>query len=1021
MSGVHTEKFFEDDIVAYLTGHRWLAGEPGGYDAANALYPEDALWWVQYAYPREWEKFTLQNPRDPQSAFLDRLTRALDKQGTLAVLRHGFKIAGLGATRLAMMKSRPASGNNAEANEQYDAIRCRVVRQVHYSPHRPAESIDLVLFVNGLPVATIELKTQFTQSVHDAIRQYKFDRPVVDPTTRTREPLLQFRSRAIVHFAVSTEEVFMTTHLDGGKTRFLPFNQGYDEGPGNPPNPEGYRTAYLWERVFQRDAWLHILAKFVHLEESEDGRQSLIFPRFHQWDAVTRLVADVRDHAREPVRRLIQHSAGSGKSNSIGWLAHHLSSLWIADDRKLFDSVIVVTDRTVLDSQLQETIYQFDHKQGVVERITSEGGAKSTKVAAALAQKKPIIIVTIQTFGKVIEKLGSQEMQDHTFAVIADEAHTSQTGKAAASLKQALGFAPGDDEEEISLEDILTTVADSRYGKGNISYFAFTATPKAKTMQLFGSRQPDGSYEPFHTYPMRQAIEEGFILDVLTGYIPYKVAYKLAHDGRDYDEDEVDKSEASKALSRWVRLHPYNIAQKVRIIVEHFRENVAGRLNGQAKAMVVTGSRREAVRYKLAMDAYITAQNYSYGTLVAFSGEVNDRESSDLPLTEKNMNPNLGGEDIKNVFDAPEYQVLVVANKFQTGFDQPKLVAMYVDKRLSGVATVQTLSRLNRVYPGKDWTAVLDFVNDPEEVLADFQTYYRGAALPTGADPQMIIDLQDKLDAQGIYHESEVDAFAEAYYGAGRLGRTLTHKQLMGRVAPILQRFTDRVVAARNANDDKEINALTLFVKDVESFCSLYDFLSQIVPLGDPDLEKRYLLYRHLIHPLREALRTSIPDDGGIDLSQIHLTHYAIHLRRGSDDAGGLTMNPDGISVLETPSGQGTGEARSKEQVLLSELVEQLNKIFEGELSDADMVHYAEATRDKVMEDNEVILQAMNNDSLDQFANGKVKEVVPDAIFQMMMANSSMTEQVMASKETMARFVSLITEMVYESVRNRSA
>jgi type I restriction enzyme R subunit len=285
----------------------------------------------------------------------------------------------------------------------------------------------------------------------------------------------------------------------------------------------------------------------------------------------------------------------------------------------------------------------------------------------------------------------------------------------------------------------------------------------------------------------------------------------------------------------------------------------------------------------------------------------------------------------------------------------------------------------------------------------------------------MIIDLQDKLDAQGIYHESEVDAFAEAYYGAGRLGRTLTHKQLMGRVAPILQRFTDRVVAARNTNDDKELNALTLFVKDMESFCSLYDFLSQIVPLGDPDLEKRYLLYRHLIHPLREALRTSIPDDGGIDLSQIHLTHYAIHLRQGYDDAGGLTMNPDGISVLETPSGQGTGEARSKEQVLLSELVEQLNKIFEGELSDADMVHYAEATRDKVMEDNEVILQAMNNDSLDQFANGKVKDVVPDAIFQMMMANSSMTEQVMASKDTMARFVSLITEMVYESVRNRSA
>jgi len=1022
--------------MTHLTEHGWLAGEPAGYNATNALYPEDALWWVQYAYPREWEKFVLQNPGDPAAAFLARLTQALEKQGTLGVLRHGFKIAGLGATRLAMMRSRPASGNNPESLEQYRAIRCRVVRQVHYSPHRPAESIDLVLFVNGLPVATLELKTQFTQSVHDAIRQYTFDRPVVDPATRRKEPLLQFRTRAIVHFAVSTEEVHMTTRLDGGATRFLPFNEGYDEGPGNPPNPDGYKTAYLWERVLDRDAWLHILAKFVHLQESDDGKQTLIFPRFHQWDAVTKLVADVRRHEGTAVRRLIQHSAGSGKSNSIGWLAHHLSSLWLTDDRKLFDSVIVVTDRTVLDKQLQETIYQFDHKQGVVERITSDGGAKSSQVVAALEQKKPIIIVTIQTFGKVIEKLGSQEMQDHNFAVIADEAHSSQTGKAAASLKQALGFTgqggaagggaagsagDADGEEEITLEDLLTEIADARYGKGNISYFAFTATPKPKTMQLFGTQRDDGGYEAFHTYPMRQAIEEGFILDVLKGYIPYKVAYKLAHDGRDYDEDAVDKSEASKALSRWVRLHPYNIAQKVRIIVEHYREHVAHRLNGEAKAMVVTASRKEAVRYKLAMDAYIRSNSYGYGTLVAFSGEVNDKESSDLPLTEQNMNPGLHGEEIRAVFDRPDYHVLIVANKYQTGFDQPQLVAMYVDKRLAGVATVQTLSRLNRTFPGKDWTAILDFVNDPDAVLEDFQRYYRGAVLPTGSDPQMVIDLQEKLDAQGIYHESEVDAFAEAYYGAQRSGRILTQKQLQGKVSAILHRFSGRLATARTAGEEKEVSGLTLFVKDMESFCSLYDFLSQIVPFSDPDLEKRYLLFRHLIHPLREALRTSIPEDGGVDLSQIHLTHYAIHLRRGDDDPGGLTMSPDGISVLEAPSGQGSGEARDAEEILLSELVEQLNRIFEGELTDSDMVNYAEATADKVMEDGEVVLQARNNTSLDQFANGKIRTAIPDAVLQMMEAHTEMTRQVMANPETMARFAELITGIVYGKVRDDTA
>ncbi|MFW5827276.1 MAG: type I restriction endonuclease subunit R [Alkalispirochaeta sp.] len=1020
MSDLHTEKYFEDDVVAHLTSHGWLGGDPARYVAERALYPEDALWWVQYAYPTEWEKFVLQNPGDPDGAFLDRLTQALDKRGTLAVLRHGFKIAGLGSTRLAMMTSRPASGNNPEAVERYEAIRCRVVRQVHYSPHRPAESIDLVLFVNGLPVATMELKTQFTQSVHDAIRQYRFDRPPTDPTTRSREPLLQFRSRAIVHFAVSTEEVYMATRLAGAHTRFLPFNRGYLEGAGNPPNPDGYKTAYLWERVLQRDAWLHIVAKFVHLEERDAGKQTLIFPRFHQWDAVTQLVADVRSHAGEAVRRLIQHSAGSGKSNSIGWLAHHLSSLWISDEKKLFDSVIVVTDRTVLDSQLQDTIYQFDHKQGVVERITTEGGAKSTQLAQALAQRKPIIIVTIQTFGKVLEKLGSQEMQDHTFAVIADEAHTSQTGKAAASLKQALGFTVKDEDEEISLEDVLTEAANSRYGAGNISYFAFTATPKAKTMQLFGSQQPDGSYLPFHSYPMRQAIEEGFILDVLTGYIPYKVAYKLAHQGRDYDDEEVDKSEASKALSRWVRLHPYNIAQKVQIIVEHFREHVAGRLNGEAKAMVVTGSRKEAVRYKLAMDRYIYRQHYRYGTLVAFSGEVHDPESSVFPLTEKNMNPGLGGEDLRTVFDHDAYQVMIVANKYQTGFDQPKLVAMYLDKRLAGVATVQTLSRLNRTYPGKDWTAVLDFVNDPEQVLADFQQYYRGATLPTGADPQMVIDLQEKLDAQGIYYESEVDAFAEAYYTAVGAGRELTQRQLSARMAPVLQRFTDRLSAARLARDETGVDALKLFVKDMESFCSLYDFLSQIVPLGDADLEKRYILFKHLAHPLREALLTGIANDGGIDLSRITLTHYAIH-RRGGADTEGLAMDPNGMSVLEAPTGQGTGEARSREEVLLSELVAQLNKIFEGDLSDADMVNYAEATRDKVMEDSEVVIQAQNNESLDQFANGKIRDAVPSAIIQMMEANAEMTQQVMASKETMARFVQVVTELVYGKARRESA
>jgi type I restriction enzyme R subunit len=1022
MKPIHTEIHFEDDIYNHLTSHGWLSGDAKNYDAHSALYPEDALWWVQYAYPTQWEKFTSQHNAHAEQAFLKHLETELGKNGTLHVLRHGFKIAGLGSTPLAMSISRPSSGNNPVTLDHYQAIRCRVVRQVHYSPHRPNESIDLVLFVNGIPVATLELKTDFTQTVHDAMKQYKYDRPVVDPVKRLKEPLLQFKSRCIVHFAVSTNEVYMTTRLDGPSTSFLPFNQGDGEGAGNPLNPEGYKTAYLWERVLQRDAWLHILSKFVHLEKKEkfldDGskkiRETLIFPRYHQWDAVMKLVADVRTK-NAGSKYLVQHSAGSGKSNSIAWLAHHLATLWVSDEKKLFDSVIVITDRTILDKQLQETIYQFEHKQGVVERITDEGGAKSTKLALALSQKKPVIIVTIQTFGHVLQKLGSQEMAEFNFAVIADEAHTSQTGKAAASLKGVLGFSI-DEDEELSLDDVLSAVANSRYGKGNISYFAFTATPKAKTMQLFGTPDQSGAYQPFHVYSMRQAIEEGFILDVLKGYIPYKIAYKLAHEGKDYDEDTVDKSEAAKALSRWVRLHPYNIAQKVQIIVEHFREHVSSRLGGQAKAMVITGSRLEAVRYKLAMDIYIKAHNYLFGTIVAFSGEVNDKQSSDLPLTESNMNKNLRGRDIRDAFDGPEYQVLIVANKFQTGFDQPKLVAMYVDKQLSGVATVQTLSRLNRTYPGKDWTVVLDFLNDPDQILEDFQLYYRGCTLPVGSDPQMVIDLQLKLDAQGIYHESEIEDFVTAYFQAGSKG--LGQNRLASLVGPTLQRFSHKVRDARDSGDSEAMDGLRLFVKDLQSFCNLYDFLSQIIPFGDSDIEKRYIFFKHIIKQMLEILRTEIPKDGGVDLSMVKLTHYAIH-RRGEE--GNLKLDPMGDLVLEAPTGQGTGKSHTKEEILLSELVHQLNLIFEDELTDNDMVNYAEGIRDKVMEDTEVALQAMNNTSIDQFANGKIRQAIPGAIVGMMSANQKMTNQVMANSETMQEFAAIITRMVYEAFAEKRA
>jgi type I restriction enzyme R subunit len=888
-----------------------------------------------------------------------------------------------------------------------------VVRQVHYSPHRPAESIDVVLFVNGIPVATLELKTQSTQSVHDAIKQYRFDRPTIDPVKKQKEPLLQFKSRCIVHFAVSTEEVYMATRLDGAGTVFLPFNQGDGEGAGNPVNPLGVKTAYLQEKVLQRDNWLHILAKFVHLKKDEviqpDGTkkevESIIFPRYHQWDCVTKVVRDASATGTGQ-KYLIQHSAGSGKSNSIAWVAHHLATLHDKDSNKVFDSVIVITDRKVLDSQLQETIYQFEHKAGLVERITNASGAKSDQLSIALKERKPVIIVTIQTFGFVLQKLGSEEMAKYRFAVIADEAHTSQTGKSASSLKAVLGHTPTDDDEELSLEDLVAEASQSRYGKGNISYFAFTATPKPKTMQLFGRHDENGVYHAFHTYSMRQAIEEGFILDVLKGYISYKVAYKLAHDGKDYDDDTVDKSEASKALSRWVRLHPYNIAQKVQIVVEHFKEHVGWRLEGNAKAMVVTSSRLEAVRYKIAIDAYIKARGYKIGTIVAFSGEVNDKASSDHPLTETNMN-SIGGKDIRDAFDKGDYQVLIVANKFQTGFDQPKLVAMYVDKQLSGVATVQTLSRLNRTAKGKDWTVVLDFVNDPQTVLADFQVYYKGCTLPVGTDPKLLLDLQVKLDALGVYTEGEVESFADAYFEAK--GVKLTHSKLRALLGSTLQRFAHMVQGAKHSGETKQMDALQMFVKDIQSFCNLYDFLSQIIPFGDNELEKRYVYFKHIMHDLREILRTEIPKGEALDLSTIQLTHFAVK-KKGEPE---LKLDPDGDSTLTAGDGAGTGNPRDKEQILLSQLVEQLNLIFEGELTDGDLINYTHGIRDKVMEDADVALEAKSN-TLDRFANGKVKKAIPNAIIAHMEKNQDMTRQVMASEDTMKKFISVITDLVYK-------
>ena len=808
LSNVHTEKVFEDELCAHLAAHGWSVRthlkDAKTYSRELALFPDDLLSFVQATQPDEWTKFRKWHNGDSEETFVKRVAEQLDRHGTLHLLRHGFKDRD---ARFTLCQFRPAHKKNPALWAQYEQNRLTVIRQLHFSLHNE-KSLDLTLFVNGIPVATAELKTDLTQNVQDAIRQYKTDRLPRDLKTREAEALLQFKTRALVHFAVSTDEVFMTTHLAGADTVFLPFNLGRPDGfggasAGNPPAPQGkgYPTWYLWEQVWARDTWLDILGNFLHLQRKEGTekgktarttRETLIFPRYHQLDVVTRLLAAA--HAEGPGQSyLVQHSAGSGKSNSIAWTAHRLATLHDDKDARVFDSVIVITDRRVLDRQLQETVSQFEHKAGVVQKIDED----SKQLAEALTQGTPIIITTLQKFPFVLKKIAGADLARRRFALIVDEAHSSQSGVAAQKLRTALrtegpaalrvaetdeglhgsvlsledadnpqdrDTAPG--AEDATAEDSINATMAARPRPANCSYFAFTATPKNKTLELFGRPGADGKPAAFHIYSMRQAIEEGFILDVLKNYVTYKAFYKLTSEA---DDKWVPHKKAQVALARYAKLHPHNISQKVVVIVEHFRAHVAAKLKGRAKAMVVTDSRVAAVRYKLAMDHYLKDRGYTdMKTLVAFSGRVADLDSGPEEFTESNMNPELHGLDPAQGFEGDDYRVLLVANKYQTGFDQPLLCAMYVDKRLSGVLAVQTLSRLNRTYPGKEEPFVLDFVNRPEEILESFQPYYRAAQLEDVTDPNIVHELQIKLDAAQVYLVSEIEGFAQAFFDPKR-------------------------------------------------------------------------------------------------------------------------------------------------------------------------------------------------------------------------------------------------------------
>nr|WP_235610552.1 DEAD/DEAH box helicase family protein [Vibrio tasmaniensis] len=1078
------ERVFQDDIISQMVANGWVQGTGEGYNRESALYEADVLDFVKETQPKEWEKLCKVFPNETERHFLEALVAQLRKAdvnatdqasrsfGTLGVLRHGLKIRN---ARFSLCQFKPEHNLNPETLARYQQNICRIVPELVYSPYANKEHleatgkkakawrIDLVLFVNGLPVSTLELKSEFKQAVENAIKQYKRTRLPKDAATKKPEPLLTFKRGALVHFAVSQYEVYMATKLAGDDTFFLPFNKGTKEGgAGNdvPTDKNRYASDYLWNEVLVPDNLLNIIGRFVHLQieekENWEGRKSkketLIFPRYHQWDVVTKLINAAIEEGTGN-KYLVQHSAGSGKSNSIAWTAHQLSTLYDSEGNKQFHSVIVVTDRTVLDDQLQDTIYQFEHADGVVGRINNkEGdGSKSEKLASALENSQPIIIVTIQTFPFVLRAIeNSTSLKERSYAVIADEAHSSQSGSTARQLKEVLMTEEADDDVELSSEDILDATIAARKGSANLNYYAFTATPKPKTMELFG-RLPKPELAPskqnkpkaYHVYSMRQAIEEGFILDVLKNYTNYKVMYQLAQKMEAADK-EVDSKRAKVKLNQWVRLHDHNISQKVKVIVEHFKDNVMGLLGGQAKAMVVTSSRKEAVRYKLAFDKYVAdalvEKKSGYDAIramVAFSGEVefnaNDPDSFayiDQKFTEKSMNPELKKRDMRKAFDSDDYQVMLVANKFQTGFDQPKLCAMYVDKKLGGVECVQTLSRLNRIYPSKAQTGtfVLDFVNDPEIILESFQEYYQTAELADVTNPGMVFDLYEKLRTSGIFLWSEVEQFCEAFFTKNKSNAAISNichpakerwqKRYTSAVEAYIKakemfertkKTGDAVLIANAENSFKdckqEKDRLEIFKKDLGSFTRFYEFMSQLVDYDDKELEKLSLYARHL----RPLLREKVIEEDELDLDNVVMSHYRLSKIRQQD----IQLKEDAPDYqLEPSTDIGTAKAKDKKEEFLSHILDKLNEVFiTDNLSDKDMINYAFTVRDKLTE-NEAVMSQIANNTREQAMLGDFPQAIDDAILGSNEAHQEQMMQLLSDPTKTQQFARVIFDML---------
>ena len=944
----YTEENFEDHIVGYLTGD--AAGysqlPSHAYDTSLCLIPDEVVGFIKATQPKEYQKLEKQYGANTDHNLCQRLAREVSMRGTLDVLRKGFKDRG---AKFRLAYFRPASGMNPEHHALYSQNRFAVVRQLKFSD-KNTKSLDVALFLNGLPIITAELKNSLTgQKVEDAIKQYRKDR---DP----KEPLFQFK-RCLVHFAVGNEKVYMTTRLRGDATYFLPFNKGTE----NPVNPDGHETAYLWEDIWRRDTLLDLLQNYLLLEHKSEKvydpkkgeivtkeSEILIFPRYHQLDVVRFLL----DRARRDgvgTSCLVQHSAGSGKSNSIAWLAHGLVKLFSSGTAKIrvFDSIVVITDRRVLDQQLQDTIKQFEQKTGVVVPITKT----SAQLKEALENGRDIIVTTLQKFPVISDAMTT--LQGSRFAVIIDEAHSSQSGESAKHLKKALSVnledaEAEDEEEEFDLQEEVVSEIRTRGKQNHISYFAFTATPKNKTLELFGRKTDDG-FVAHHIYSMRQAIEEGFILDVLSNYTTFARYFKLVKAVE--EDDEYEKRKAVRALTSYVDLQPHAIEAKTRIMLDHFADATRDAIQGKGRAMLVTRSRLHCVRYYHAFRKAMKEDGLPFKPLVAFSGTVKDKDTG-LEYTENRLNQLPPRVSIKEALKLPEYRILIVANKFQTGFDEPYLHTMWVDKRLGGVQAVQTLSRLNRTAKGKTDPVVLDFVNDTEAVQDAFQDYYQTTYLEEETDPNKLYDLETRLNQFELYIQDDIDEFAAVFFDERQPGEKLQ---------PPLKRVSD---AWRQRGEDERED----FRSTLQAFIRLYAYVSQLIDFQDPDLEKLYVFARNLNKKLKKrqgSIPFEIADAVDLDSFRIQQTFEgSIQLDQTDKDIAGI---PTSASTISEP-----------EMDYLSNIVNTLNDLHGIDLTEKDKIHVRQIIED--VENDEGVIAVMNGNNTASNKERKVNQVIDDKL-----------------------------------------